>query len=280
MTSTAPQREGLFEESLRQGQIRHALKTALACCLATALTYFFHLAAGEFAPIFVVIIMALGMPSPRLNAILGQFAIAVSAVVSALLVITFHDVALPLSGRDAGVDLHLPAFHQSVSPAGEHGQHGVRHRYLRIFPGDRRGDAGVLRRLRNRLVRGRLLGHRGQYPDLAAHHRKGLSGTAGCGLRPVGRAVPAGGPADSFRRVAAGGSVRRGVGALPAAAPDAGARVAPWPGHFQSLRADGPCLPGTEPAPVVIQSGRRPGAACGPTGRNALATGRPYRRMR
>jgi uncharacterized membrane protein YccC len=92
MTSTAPQRLGLFEESLRQGQIRHALKTALACCLATALTYFFHLAAGEFAPIFVVIIMALGMPSPRLNAILGQFAIAVSAVVSALLVIAFHDV--------------------------------------------------------------------------------------------------------------------------------------------------------------------------------------------
>src|SRR5208337_2237812 len=70
MTSTAPQREGLFEESLRQGQIRHALKTALACCLATALTYFFHLAAGEFAPIFVVIIMALGMPSPRLNAMM------------------------------------------------------------------------------------------------------------------------------------------------------------------------------------------------------------------
>src|SRR5271157_4022931 len=91
MTSTAPQREGLFEASLRQGQIRHALKTALACCLATGLTYFFHLAAGEFAPIFVVIIMALGMPSPRLNAILGQFAIAVSAVVSALLLITFHD---------------------------------------------------------------------------------------------------------------------------------------------------------------------------------------------
>src|SRR5271157_798946 len=91
MTSTAPQREDLFEESLREGQIRHALKTALACCLATALTYFFHLASGEFAPIFVVIIMALGMPSPRLNAILGQFAITVSAVVSALLLITFHD---------------------------------------------------------------------------------------------------------------------------------------------------------------------------------------------
>ena len=33
------------------------------------------------------------------------------------------------------MDLHLPAFHQSVSPAGEHGRHGVRHRYLRIFPG-------------------------------------------------------------------------------------------------------------------------------------------------
>ena len=178
------------------------------------------------------------------------------------------------------MDLHLPAFHQSVSPAGEHGQHGVRHRYLRIFPGDRRGDAGVLRRLRNRLVRGRLLGHRGQYPDLAAHHRKGLSGTAGCGLRPFGRAVPAGGPADSFRRVVASGSVRRGVGALPAAAPDAGARVTPWPGHFQSLRADDPCLPGTEPAPVVIQPGRRPGAARGPAGRNAPATGRPCRPMR
>ena len=80
MTSTAPQREDLFEESLRQGQIRHALKTALACCLATALTHLFHLSTGEFAPIFVVIIMTLGMPSPRLNALLAQFAIAVSAL--------------------------------------------------------------------------------------------------------------------------------------------------------------------------------------------------------
>jgi len=83
--------ENLYEDLLRQGQIRHALKTALACCLAITLTHFFHFASVEFAPIFAFMLMTLGMPSPRLSAILGQFALVISALISAFLVIALHD---------------------------------------------------------------------------------------------------------------------------------------------------------------------------------------------
>jgi uncharacterized membrane protein YccC len=76
--------------SLRQGQVRHALKTTLACCLATELSYIFHLRSGEFAPVFVFLLMTVGMPSPRLNWLLAQSAIVISVIVSAVLLVVFH----------------------------------------------------------------------------------------------------------------------------------------------------------------------------------------------
>jgi len=89
MVSTAAQSERLYEEALREGQARHALKTALGCCLATALSFFFHLPSGQLAPVFAYLLMTLGMPSPRLNWVLAQLAIVVSALVSALVLVAF-----------------------------------------------------------------------------------------------------------------------------------------------------------------------------------------------
>src|SRR5438552_19152215 len=89
MVSTGGQGERLYEESLRQGQVRHALKTALGCCLASALSFFFHLPNGQLAPVFAYLLMTLGMPSPRLNWPLSQLAIVISALVSALVLVAF-----------------------------------------------------------------------------------------------------------------------------------------------------------------------------------------------
>src|SRR2546430_16288181 len=84
MVSTAAQSERLYEEALREGQARHALKTALGCCLATALSFFFHLPSGQLAPVFAYLLMTLGMPTPRLHWGLAQPPIVVSALVDAL----------------------------------------------------------------------------------------------------------------------------------------------------------------------------------------------------
>src|SRR2546427_334387 len=89
MVSTAAQSERLYEEALREGQVRHALKTALGCCLATALSFCFHLPSGQLAPVFAYLLMTLGMPSPRLNWLVSQLAIVVSALVSALVLVVF-----------------------------------------------------------------------------------------------------------------------------------------------------------------------------------------------
>ena len=90
MASTAPPSERLHEAFLHQGQVRHALKTALACCLATVLVYWFRLPNGQLAPVFVFVIMILGMPSPRLNWLLIQLAVGISATVSALILVAFN----------------------------------------------------------------------------------------------------------------------------------------------------------------------------------------------
>ncbi len=81
--------EQLYEAFLRQGQVKHALKTALACCLATVATHFFHVQSGQLALVFVYLLMTMGMPRPRLNWLLTQLAIAISATVSALLLVSF-----------------------------------------------------------------------------------------------------------------------------------------------------------------------------------------------
>src|SRR5262245_11350081 len=82
--------EDLYQVSLRQGHVKHAVKTALACCVATTLMYFFHLRSGEFAPVFVFLLMSIGMPSPQLNWLLAQTAIIISAFVSGILVVVCH----------------------------------------------------------------------------------------------------------------------------------------------------------------------------------------------
>ena len=91
MASTAPPSEDLYEASLRQGQVRHALKTALACCLAAGLSYLFRLPSGQLAAVFAYLLLTLGMPSPRLNWLLAQLGIAVSAIGSAFILVTFRD---------------------------------------------------------------------------------------------------------------------------------------------------------------------------------------------
>src|SRR4029077_14847138 len=91
MVSTAQPSERLYEASLRQGQVKHALKTALACCLATGPSYLFPLPSGQRAPVFAFLLLTMGMPSPRLNWLLAQLGIAVSAIASAFILLAFRD---------------------------------------------------------------------------------------------------------------------------------------------------------------------------------------------
>src|SRR5262245_58867270 len=91
MAPTAPPNEGPYEASLRQGQVKHALKTALACCLAAGLSYLLRLPSGQLAPVFAFLLLTAGMPSPRLNWLLALFAITVSSVGSALILPAFRD---------------------------------------------------------------------------------------------------------------------------------------------------------------------------------------------
>jgi hypothetical protein len=95
MVSTAPPSEAPYEASLREGQVKHALKAALACSLATALSYLFRVPGGQLAPVFAYLLLTVAMPSPRLNWLLTQLGIAVSAVVSALILLAFRDALIP-----------------------------------------------------------------------------------------------------------------------------------------------------------------------------------------
>src|SRR5690349_1329616 len=78
MVSSAPLTQDQYESFLRQGQVKHALKTALACCLATGMSYRFHLANGQLVPLFAFLIMTL-------------VAIVISAIASALILLAFRD---------------------------------------------------------------------------------------------------------------------------------------------------------------------------------------------
>ena len=91
MIFTEPTGEALYEASLRQGQLKRALKTALACCLAAGVSYRFRLSVGQLAPVFAYLLLTLGMPHPRLNWLVTQLAIAASAVVSSFILIVFYD---------------------------------------------------------------------------------------------------------------------------------------------------------------------------------------------
>ncbi len=87
--------EPLHELALRQGQVKHAVKTALACCLATALSNYYHLPSSQLAVVFAYLLMTLGMPTPNLNWLLTQLAIAVSAIVSGHILVAFSTAPAP-----------------------------------------------------------------------------------------------------------------------------------------------------------------------------------------
>lgn len=84
-------RERLDEIVLREGRVKHALKTALACCLAATLTYYFHLANGQMSAVFAFMLLTLGMPTPRLNWLMSHVTTTFSSLVSGLILIAFHD---------------------------------------------------------------------------------------------------------------------------------------------------------------------------------------------
>lgn len=90
MVATEPTSEHLHETFLRQGQVKHALKTAMACCLATALAFYFHLENALFAPLLTFILMTRGMPNPNLNWLLTLVAVGINTTVSALLLLAFE----------------------------------------------------------------------------------------------------------------------------------------------------------------------------------------------
>lgn len=91
MPPTAPPSDELFHESLQQAQVRHALKTALACTLATASAYYCHLRSEQLAPVFAFLLFTMGMPAPRMNWLLTQLTVIASSLVSAFILVYFHD---------------------------------------------------------------------------------------------------------------------------------------------------------------------------------------------
>ena len=84
------ERERLDDRALREGWLKHAVKTALACCLSATLALFFQLPSHQLAVVFAFMLMALGMPSPRINWLMTHVATSVSSLVCALILITFH----------------------------------------------------------------------------------------------------------------------------------------------------------------------------------------------
>ena len=223
--------------------------------------------------------MALGMPSPRLNAILGQFAIAVSAVASALLVIAFHDVPFlflsvtlvwiftcllftsrfPLPGSMGSMVSAIGIFVFSQGTVGETlafyvaygidwfvGSFSVIVVNTLIWP--RTTEKVFLERLA--AVYAQL---EEQCRRVARQIRSGESS-------PVEASAEEWAPFRPLRQMLA---------------PSCRGRDTSNPFARMVLACRALNLP-----PVVIQSGRCPGAARGPTGRNAPAIGRPYRPMR
>jgi hypothetical protein len=83
--------ELLFEVSLRHGQVRHAVKTGLACVLATTIAYYFHIRSEQLSPLFAFLLFSMGMPSPRMNWLLTQLAVIASALGTAIILVLFND---------------------------------------------------------------------------------------------------------------------------------------------------------------------------------------------
>jgi len=90
----APSRERLDETDLREGRLKHAIKVALSCCLAATLAFYFQLPSHQLSAVFAFMLLALGMPSPRLNWLMTHVTTIVSSIVSALILINFYNAPL------------------------------------------------------------------------------------------------------------------------------------------------------------------------------------------
>ena len=203
---TAHTSSGAVRVFCAQGQVKHAL-AALACGLATALSYAFHLPSGQF---FVcILIMTLGMPpAPQRALLLG---IGIGGSVSAVILLRCGAPS-PLPGRDVAVDLHRLAVQQVVFPAGDHGRHGVRHQHLLFFS----GTVGDTLNFYVAYWLNWLVGAASVVVIDAwcrsPHERSSLSGSPRS--TPVGAGVPAGG--RGFGRAAAAGTETGRGGRVPA----------------------------------------------------------------
>ena len=174
MASTVLPSESLFQESLRQGQVRHAIKVALACCLATATAYYFHLRSEQLAP---------RLRLPAVHARHAQSADELAAHADRghhrRHRLGDHPRLLPrsvvsLPGTHAAVDLHLPAVQRLVAVSRDDGRHDLRDRRLHISRRQRRCNARFLRRLRGQLPDRRPVRRRGPHFHLAAQHAESL----------------------------------------------------------------------------------------------------------
>jgi hypothetical protein len=91
---TAAPSGSLYDVLLGQSQLKHAVKTGLACCMAAGLSYLFRTPSSQLAPAFAFLLMTTGMPSPQLNWLLTQLALVVSAGVSAVLLLVCRDAPI------------------------------------------------------------------------------------------------------------------------------------------------------------------------------------------
>jgi hypothetical protein len=87
--STASSRELLHVTYLHAGKVKYALKTALACCLATFFAFYVHIDSMELAPVLAYLFMVKGLPNPNLNWLLALVAVVISSCVTALLLVAF-----------------------------------------------------------------------------------------------------------------------------------------------------------------------------------------------
>ena len=89
--------EAVHQEVVRQGQVKHAIKTALACCVAIYLALLCGLQSPQLAPVLAFLLMTTGMPRPGLNWLVTQLAVGISSVVCAFaLVLLAHAPVLSL----------------------------------------------------------------------------------------------------------------------------------------------------------------------------------------
>ena len=269
------------KKRLRQGQVRHALKVALACCLATAITYFFHLRSEQLAPVFAFLLFTLGMPSPRMNWLLTQIAVTIGAIGSAIILVYFHKALLLYLALTllwiftcllfSGWLPLPPPWPRMISAIG----------VFTFLEGNVGAALDFFVDYKAQFPRRRHVRRRGPHVHLAAQHAKSLRPASGPSVRPSRTGMPRGQRLAPHGPDAAAARAVRRMGPVPSVAPIAGPRAVPRPRHHEPLRRPDHRLPSAESAPLVLQPRFRPRARPMPlTSETRTPTGRPPRRLR